>query len=276
MKLLTDITNYEETIKLSLNLTGEYNKQVIFHCYWNGMLNEKHLYSIMSCYYFNVHNNKHKIILWLDNNTSNEYNIEIKKYAEIRHFSYISEMNEARIFHFDNLYFPSLAFYSDLIRNVLLYNYGGIWFDLDCLFLRNFDPIFCNFENEICLYQWETQNYPNNAIYMSLEAKSEKMKKNIEYILNLNKGFGFQQANLTYDTPLDILVLPCSWFDPNWISNPFNINSIFEHTNKDYNFDNFFKGSFCFHWHNRWDHQIQEKSIIMQLIKIIKDRLLLQ
>lgn len=76
MKLLVNSTDYEETIKIAQSLTGEYAKSVTFHCYWNGQLNEKHLYSILSCYYFNVYNNKHKIILWLENNTPNQYNTE--------------------------------------------------------------------------------------------------------------------------------------------------------------------------------------------------------
>ena len=128
----------------------------------------------------------------------------------------------------------------------MLYHYGGVWFDLDCFILRNFDPIFLNFENEICLYQWENQNYPNNAIYICLEPKSEKMKKNIVFIAKRNRGWGFQQAMLTYDLPLDMIVLPCSWFDPNFIINPFNIkDTFFENTDKQYNFDNFFKKPSC-------------------------------
>lgn len=50
--LLTSITDYNETIELAKNLKGIYDKSVIFHCYWNGNLNEKHLYSIISCYYW--------------------------------------------------------------------------------------------------------------------------------------------------------------------------------------------------------------------------------
>ena len=49
------------------------------------------------------------------------------------------------------------------------------------------------------------------------------MKKNIEFILKRNRGWGFQEALLSYDLPLDILVLPCSWFDASWIPNPYNI-----------------------------------------------------
>ena len=69
-----------------------------------------------------------------------------------------------------------MTFYSDVVRYFLLYNYGGIWFDLDCLIIRCFDPLF-HYGNEICLYQWETMNYPNNAIFISLESKSNKMKR---------------------------------------------------------------------------------------------------
>ena len=276
MKLFVNTTDYTNTIDIALNLSGKYSKSVIFHCYWNGILNEKHLYSILSCYYFNVFKNKHKIILWLENNTINQYNTEIEKYAEIKYFSMNDEKNNTNFINKNyNFNFSTITYYSDFVRNLLLYNYGGIWFDLDCFILRSFDPLFCHFENEICLYQWENQTYPNNAIYISLYPKSEKMKKNIEFIINRNYGWGFQEAHLTYDLPLDMLVLPCSWFDADWIDNSYNIGNekFFENTLIQYDFDNFFKGSFCYHWHNRWNKKIEENSIIIQLVKIIQNKL---
>jgi hypothetical protein len=273
MKLLIKTADYIETIKIAKELKGEYLESVIFHCYWNGILNEKHLYSILSFYYFNVHNNKHKIILWIENNTPNEYNDKIKKYAEIKYFNLKDESAflENRTFY----YSKGLTYYSDLIRSVLLYNYGGCWFDLDCFCLRNFDPIFKNFGNEICLYQWEHQNYPNNAIYISLLPKSDKMKKNIEFIIKRNRGWGFQEANLTFDLDLDMLILPCGWFDGSWITNPYNLEFryFFTPTNKKYNFDNFFKGAFCYHWHNNWNMKIDDSSIFKQLVNCIEKSL---
>jgi len=273
MKLLTETTNYNETIKLSTNLDGTYNKPVIFHCYWNGNLNEKHLYSVLSCYYFNILNNKHKIILWLENNIPNNINEEIIKYCEIKQFLPENEKEEfIRDYNYNS---RSITFYSDFIRVLLLYKYGGCWFDLDCFFLRCFDPIFKNFRDEVCLYQWENQNYPNNAIFISLQPKSDKMKNNIEFIINRNMGWGFQQAKLTYNLPLDMLVLPCSWFDSDFITNPYNIGTInfFKHTDKEYDFGNFYEGAFCYHWHNKWNMKIEENSIINQLVLIIKQEL---
>jgi mannosyltransferase OCH1-like enzyme len=268
MKLLVNKTDYNETIKLAIDINQKYEKIVTFHCYWNGTLNEKHLYSIKSCYHFN--GKHHKIILWLENNIQNQYNEEIKKYAEVKYFSLNQEINNTIFMQNRHFYYnKTISFYSDLVRYLLLYNYGGCWFDLDIFFLRCFDPIFFNYENEICVYQWENQNYPNGAIYISLEPKSIKMKHIIEFIVNRNRGWGFQEAQLTYDLPLDMLVLPCSWFNSDWISNPYNIGTerFFEYTDKKYNFTNFFNGAFCYHWHNKWDKKIEENSIIKQLIK---------
>jgi hypothetical protein len=275
MKLLYKTTDFNKTLQLVSELNSSYNKSVIFHCYWNGNLNEKHLYSILSCYFFNVYKNKHKIILWLENNIPNNFNKEISKYCEIKNFSLQNEKNKTDFLKNYNCNFNNITFYSDLARILLLYNYGGCWFDLDCFFLRNFDPIFKHFEKDISVYQWENENYPNNAIFISLEPKSIKMKNNINYIKNRNKGWGFQEAHLTYDLPLDMLVLPCSWFDGDWINNSYNIGTtnFFKNTDKKYNFDNFFKGSFCYHWHNKWNVQIEEKSIIKQLVNIIISKL---
>jgi hypothetical protein len=101
MKLLTQSTDYTETLNIAINLNKSYDKSydkpVIFHCYWNGTLNQKHLISILSCYYFNVCNNKHRIILWLENNIPNKYNKLIEPYAEIKYFSLSKEINNSKI-----------------------------------------------------------------------------------------------------------------------------------------------------------------------------------
>jgi hypothetical protein len=273
MKLLTTTTSYPQTIEIAKQISIlEYNNQVTFHCFWHGNLNEKHLYSAMSCYYFNVFKNKHKIILWLESNVPNEYNKKIEKYCEIKYFNLKDEIKNT---FFENIPFgfnPALSFYSDVVRYILLYKYGGCWFDLDCFFLRSFDPLFHRFKNEICVYQWENQNYPNGAIYISLIPKSDKMKKIIKFIINRNNGWGFQEANLTYNLDLDLLVLPCSWFDGDWIENSYNIGTVnfFKDTDKSYNFTNFFEGAFCYHWHNKWNVPIGQNSIIVQLVNQIK------
>lgn len=273
MKLLTKKVNYEKTIKLAkeLKITNEQKNSiepVIFHCYWYGTLSEKHFRSIFSCYHF--HHEKHKIILWLENNTENEYNNKISKIAEIKNFCYENEIEDEdtkQLFGEQKYFSNNLSYYSDFVRYVLLYKYGGIWFDLDIFFLRSFDPIFYNYSKKICVYQWEYNNYPNNAIYISLKPKSKKLRNVIQYI-KLNKvSWGFQNCYMIYKEPIKLFVLPCSWFNASWIKNPLNITcfDFFKYTNKKYDFENFFPGSFCFHWHNQWDNTIEEHSIMDQL-----------
>lgn len=286
MHLLTYITDYETTIKMAPVQLEErvQQKEVLFHSYWNGPLNEKHLYSIQSCYYFNCFPKKeeerkeektrNKIILWLENDTSaNPVYKKIEQYAEIRLFCLPDQLKESVFLenrHFR--YNPAISFYSDLVRYLLLYNYGGCWFDLDCLFLRSFDPLFRRFGQEICVYQWENQAYPNGAIYISLEARSDKLKRAIELIVRRGQGWGFQEAKLTYNTDMDLLVLPCSWFDGGWIPNPYKISfqHLFLPTHQRYDFTTFFPGAFCFHWHNKWNQPIHATSIMQQLMTAIQ------
>jgi len=275
MELLASYTDYDKTIKVARKLNGVYDESVIFHCYWNGNLNEKHLYSVLSCYHFNVLNKNHKIILWLENNAPNDINKEISKYCEIKQFSLKDQTAntflENRQIKFDRLQ-------ANYYRLLILYNYGGCWFDLDCFFLRSFDPIFEKYPDKICVHQWEDQNYAGNGIVVSLEPKSVKLKDIMNFIINLKRGWGFQKAKLTYDLPLDFFVLPCSWVSPAWIKNPIfehradgsQFDRFFKNSDKEYNFDNFFNGAFCYHWHNRWNKPIEDNSVIKQLVRMIK------
>lgn len=277
MELLTQETDYIKTIQIAEELKGEYNNNIYFHCYWSGKLNEKHLISIKSCYYYNVMN-KHnrKIILWIQNNKNtndDEVVINIKKYAIIINFEMNKIIKDTFLDHIRIKVSNTIQYYSDFIRNVLLYKYGGCWFDLDIFFLRSLDPIFTNYENKIIVYQWCFENYPNNALYISLKPNNKELEDNIRFIIDRNKGWGFQQAKITFDLSLNYLVLPCSWFDGGWIENIYNTSfyTFFKQTDNIYNLNEFFKGSFCFHWHNKWNDVIEINSQCDILNKQLND-----
>ena len=181
MKLLTKETDFEKTIKL-IPIYKNYEDPVIFHCFWRGTLNKKHLISIISCYYFNILNTNNKIILWLEKNKNTKYNKKIEKYAEIINFDYNGEFKTLNYKNEISYGFKDrITEYADFIRLLLLYNYGGCWFDLDCFFLKSFNPIFSSYQDEICVYQWEKCNYPNNAITISLHKYSSKLKVIIDF-----------------------------------------------------------------------------------------------
>ena len=285
MKLFTEKKSYDDTIVYAQQLTGAYDDPVIFHCYWNttrhGGLSEKHLYSILSCWYFNVRNNRHKIILWLENTELNEYAEQIKQYAEIKQFNPSEQIKDTFL---ENYVFkhpegrPGVKYYSAYVRLVLLYNYGGFYFDLDCFFLRNFDPLFAAFSDDLCVYD-QTGQIPNNAVVLSLQPQSKKAEALMMFFVNRNLGWSFSHPDLTYDTDIDVLSLPGSWFDPmlyiwyNKIPNWLTKEDFLVKTDKTYTFDNFYKGAFCYHWHSGWSLTTEETAIISQLVKIIENDL---
>jgi hypothetical protein len=270
MKLLTLSSNYEETILIAKSLCRtnqtKYNKNFIYHCYWNGELNEKHLYSIKSCYFFNIYKNYYnniKIILWVEKTIKNKFYFEILKFAEIQEFNLQNEINNTFLFEKSFYYNYNLSFYSNTVRYLLLYKYGGIWFDLDIFFLRNFEPLIEIFGSFICVYQCEKQNYPNNSIFISLTPFDIKMKEIIEYIIETKRGWSFHENLLQYNVNLPFHVLPSSWFDPN--QNNILYDNFFKKTEKQINFNTFFKGSFCYNWHNQWDIKIEKNSYFDKL-----------
>lgn len=276
-----DHSNLVWKMARDLSCTNNVNP-TIFHCYWNGELNEKHLGSLKSCYCFH---SDHKIILWLENTShDNPFLNDARQYAEIRWFDIHSEINNTKfeiewltIDAVENLRRQDLPFYTDMIRCLLLFKYGGIWFDLDILFLRSIVPIIENYRNEIVVYEWENQCYPNNAFFMSLDPGNMKLEQIIDYILKRNRGWGFQQSHLSYDLPLDFLVLPCEWFDAGWVDTPHNMestdfffNDFFLPSDKIWNLENFFPGAFCYHWHNKWNDPIASSSMYTQLMTEIE------
>merc|ERR1719326_1316375 len=55
----------------------------------------------------------------------------------------------------------------NLARDVVLYKYGGFYFDMDLITLRSWDPLLKEYPEQMFAYAWESQNYPNNAFLYS-------------------------------------------------------------------------------------------------------------
>ena len=286
MRLYADTVAYNETIEMAKSLTGDYNEPVLYHCFWNGKLNEKHYISILSCFYFNVLNKPNrKIILWTNSPfEDNDILRVISQFCEVRYFDFSEELKDTDIpptIINGNMVYP---IYSDRIRYVLLYKYGGVWFDLDIFFLRSFDPLLSNFKEDISVYTWADLNYPNNAIFISPIKESQKMRDFIQYMIDRGSGFGFQESKLTFDLSVDLLVLPCSWFD-GWFLYDFpdyvdGNREFFKTVNGLIDLDTFAKGAFCYHWHNRWYNNVEKMSyfdqLTLDLVSRVKKELNLQ
>jgi hypothetical protein len=93
---------------------------------------------------------------------------ELRRYVQVRVFD-MSSMRvntpledvtaaEAAKFNAD----PS--FYSDQVRMLLLLHFGGVWFDLDVMWLRPIDSLLLHHGDEVIVYRWQEQDHPNGAV----------------------------------------------------------------------------------------------------------------
>ena len=252
-----------------------YMEPLLFHAYWKGALIDKHVASVQSCWVHHMRDervrNKRRIVVWTDEAGMNETSAVLKSQlasmegVELRVLNLTEEaigspLEGSAALDITNSWM-GLAWFSDVVRYALLHRYGGVWFDLDVMWLRSVDPILVTFDTQIMVYSWENQPYPNGAVFVSLQSRAPQLTDAIYYIITRNAGFGFQQAHLSYDLPLDFLVLPCAWFDANWLTNPLNNNQSMQWPAffqsrpamlEKCTWDNFHAGAFTYHWHNQW------------------------
>lgn len=249
----------------------KYEGEVIYHAYWDGQLAEKHLTSLKSCWYHNVRDSsKRSIIIWTAGAgivRNDAVVAEMRKYAELRPFDATKEQIGTPLEGQNFFFNPRPSFYSDVVRYTLLHKYGGVWFDLDIFFTRPLDPLLVKYKEDIVVYEWEEQRYPNGALFICLEPHSAKLTSAIEFIKKRNRGWGFQEADLTYDLELPLTVLPCGWFDPMWLSNDrgLHFNDFFSVYLSKHTMDSLFPGGFCIHWHNQFGKEPHAHSPYAQL-----------
>lgn len=275
--------NYPE-IYTNVNKCIEYLKKnyteyiptspIQFHCFWSGTIGDKHITSIKSFLVTQPHN--YHINLWLDkdngwNNIQNNQLLnQLKKNITIRCYDYNIEKLKTIYEHYNTILPNNVKLKANRFRYLILHNYGGVYFDLDCIFIKSFEPLI-NLDIEFC-YQWSIYPFANNAI-MRVKKKSEISKE----ILNLSikyleiNGIESEQTALmshfifktNHFKNLKFYMLPCTFFDPIWIlvdnkinNNkyiPFtNFTDFFKNTKKKLNLENFCKGIFVYHWHSRF------------------------
>lgn len=102
--------------------------------------------------------------------------------------------------------------WSDIVRMCVLYKYGGLWFDLDCLFLRDIKPLF---SYRSFVYQWEWRNWANSAITFMDIPKCNVMTRIMERCIRLKICYPKQVFNFKAKIN-GLYVLPTYVFDPAW------------------------------------------------------------
>lgn len=287
MKYLENIsyTNINDGIdqlkKTKFNYPSD-EKEILFHVYWHGKLERKQLCCIYS-YLATQDLYRTQLWVWLDYETydlsnkiiPNHKNIKIKKYIpnnEAQNTPFINYI------HLNQNY--SLKFRSDIARILFLYNYGGVYFDLDMILLKDLLPLL---GIEFC-YSWSNLKKGNNGLLRLKKGNGKLMDKYLNTIspFNLHNQSFFLGYNHRYifTEDIDIMCFPCVMFDPVWVlmdtkttSNYSKLNHLdgfFKYTNE--KIEDFFDGEiYAYHWHSRNNQIIEKASYFEKFEKLFMD-----
>lgn len=189
--------------------------------------------------------------------------------------------------------------YSDAVRFLVLYKFGGIYTDGDVLLLRNMEPL-GHFD---FVYEWSfVKGGTNTAVFGArqqspfaaavIQAALEKSitvnASGVAFDLRLFNGL-FHPLTVLRRVPAQIAEhvqpLPSIPFDPIWLTvdTPTGANHNITQIHKVRSWKDFFvkppahlvppqqpadifKGAFTHHWHNSWHMPFEETSLIGQLV----------
>lgn len=278
-KYCYEYLNSHETIG---NEDAQYNG--IFHIHWRGSVdNNKVILQLKSIL---ATQDVEKIFFWIENPIATKMSLgymhlyQLRKYVEIKVFDKTifdqaigNTKNKERIWIYYNGFHGDRRYKTDILRWIILNIYGGVYTDADTLLLRNLKQLKINNYSS----KWGVEPYAEGCI-IKLEKGSDVYEQ--MYLNNPNNQQCFllitkslpEAFNYKYDN-LNFTSLPSSFFDIVWSEEnkdlPFltfnNFNYFFKKTNREITLDNFFKGCFAYHWHNRWDEPEYKESFAGRL-----------
>lgn len=129
------------------------SKKIKCHAYWYGEINEKHIFSIKSLLCAQKNS---EVYLWIDKatfnkNKKNKFLKEIEKLIYIYIYIYEDkiQIKDTPFEKYKDLFLQNsnLPARADAFRLLIPYKYGGLYFDLDVLFLKDFSDLL---ENSFC------------------------------------------------------------------------------------------------------------------------------
>ncbi|CAG8815464.1 41999_t:CDS:2 [Gigaspora margarita] len=282
------------------------NDPMIFHVYWRGKSTEKIALMIKSFLYTQPLRCS-CLYIWVDENYE-DLRLDKKIWPLIR-FSgknlFFKKWVTDEQLNSDPIFLgwkskislnQNVVGFSDIVRFVLLYRYGGMYLDADVLCLRDMRPIYnLNFD---FAYRWSFWTHYNTAI-LRLQLNStigriiikEAMLNNMNFHPMSIKDYISKSKPITvHDLNEHLYMMPVILFDPLWLKVDLSIvnqilrpnlnvfSDVFKPYVLNYEFPaslvrkmnnnplklrhkhQFFRGAFTYHWHNNWRSSIDPES----------------
>ena len=251
---------------------------IIAHAFWHGIIKRKQLFSLKS-FLCTQDMNQFEIWLWLDKDSLqlNKDNKELeslitksKNKVIIKEWDVIKEIRGTKLQSY-KLYFlweRPLPAISDDFRIIALHKWGGLYFDLDVMFCRDFSDLLKRGE---FTYAWEKQPFANTAIlYLNKQSYLSEM------IINIVRKKLSSQPWVVFRYEIKelskMIIYPCAMFDPLWNGycegmpikrfDEFfrEFDCEFKRMESIKSHKDFFPGIYAYHWHNCWDYPEKNNS----------------
>ncbi len=238
-----------------------------FHCFWSGPVTNHHILSISSLNntQTNVDGSRVNIKFWTLPDQVSDAQVEFSKYdlgnLSIHAYNPDEEAKGTILEGHSSLLRPvnNLPHFADVFRLLILHKYGGHYFDLDVLFLKNM--IQTRFVPDNYCYKWEVQPYCNTAL-MGLARNSFISNMYLEKAISEQSFLPWKLYTLP-ETYSVLKIFETSVFDPLWLKVTGNaiyntpIDTFEEFFTKPMPSDfqiqrDFFPEAYAFHWHNNW------------------------
>ena len=171
--------------------------------------------------------------------------------------------------------------FSDLFRFLVLFFFGGIYVDADCIFLRDMHDL----HGQSFAYKWDRDvTYYNTAIL--------GLPKGSQLVSSIIRQDGRCDTNTFYPTRIHetmdctsgvcvgLVMMPTALFNPssgaqtNWQWNSNEAHDLGMTTDWFFNrarlwdLEHFFPGAYTFHWHNRRNNEVHENSFFADLERL--------
>jgi hypothetical protein len=276
IRYYTDYTFYQSHFRWNTNRCS--SRTTLYHCFWSGRISQYHELCLKSLLLTQAE--PLAVWLWLTPETLENRSpaldvigalpcVTLKEYRP---------SHEARgtVLEGSPLLTPNRpATASDAFRVLVQLKYGGVYFDMDVLFLDDLRPLL----DVEFFWQWSNQPFGTNAI-----SHFRKGSPNIRALARrgLHEGTFFPPRlfDLTGDSswPARVVALPSFLFSPAWIAHDTgmatnaycnHIDDFFESTTT-VSWADFFPGSYAYHWHNGWNRPIRKSSIVGQLLAEVR------
>lgn len=267
----------------------------IFHVHWRGPIdNDKILIQIKSIL---ATQDVQKIYFWIEDpliTMSSPGYAQIARFKEVEFKVFDKEefwnvkgtlKAKEKVWQYYTMQTGDKRYKTDILRFIVLSIYGGVYSDLDLLYLRNVKDIKLNNWSS----KWATDPYAECCI-LKLEQGSDIWEEIYNNNPNDKNCFSMfkpgHNANLAFDWEYDNLSfysLPSPFFDMIWGMGsqnrdmpflPFHtFDQFFEKSEKDFSLETFLPGCFAYHWHNRWDKPIHPQSPMAKLNRSLDETL---